>query len=93
MLQAVADALSDWSAAVGRAEQQRKQLAGTAQQAAQLRMVDELRESSVWLPLAAGSLLQCMERRAWLKAVDERRLVDTLGHLVHKVLSVAAGFC
>jgi hypothetical protein len=81
LLQTLADAFSGWSASVGAVIQQQsqQQLAkGTPQLA-------ELCEAGIWLPLAAGSLLQCMQHTQWWEPVDELWLLDILGQLAQQV--------
>ena len=90
LLQACTAALSEWSAAVEQQQRQQQQLKASTQPPAQLPQgVDELYETSIWPPLAAGSLLRCMQKQDWHKQVDERQLLATLGQLVQKVTQAA----
>ena len=91
LLQAISDALSDWSGAVSRAAQQQP---GSGRQPAMSQdEAAELHETSFWLLLAAASLLLCMWKEALCSRVHERQLLDTLGQLLRRVRPPSDGIC
>ena len=93
LLRAVADALSGWSAAVGRAVQQRQQqqqINNIWQPALHSDAALQLHEASTWLPAAACSLLISMQQLQFSSAVKKRQLLHTLGRLLQEVLSMCA---
>jgi hypothetical protein len=91
LLQAISDALSDWSGAVSRAAQQ--QPGGGRQPAMSRDEAAELHETSFWLLLAAASLLLCMWQEALCSRVHPRQLLDTLGQLLRRVRPSPDGTC
>ena len=84
LLEAISDALADWSATVGRAVQ--RLTTSTRQPALQQDAAAELHETRTWLLLAAGSMLQCMWSEVLYSKVHEQQLLDTLGQLLRRVL-------
>jgi hypothetical protein len=91
LLGAIADALSDWSAAVGRAGQQlQQQLRCSTQQPAEpLGTASDLHETGIWLPAAASNLLARLQLLLYSgSAVDELQLHGVLAILLRKVLSI-----
>ena len=91
LLQAISDALSDWSGAVSRAAQQQP---GSGRQPAMSQdEAAELHETSFWLLLAAASLLLCMWSEALCSRVHERQLLGTLGQLLRRVRPSPDGIC
>ena len=90
LLEAIADALADWSATVGRAVQ--RLTTSTRQPALQQDAAAELHETRTWLLLAAGSMLQCMWSEMLYSKVHERQLLDTLGQLLRRVLPSSLSF-
>ena len=91
LLQAISDALSDWSGAVSRAAQQQP---GSGRQPAMSQdEAAELHETSFWLLLAAASLLLCMWKEALCSRVHERQLLGTLGQLLRRVRPSPDGTC
>ena len=64
-----------------------KRLTNSTQQPALPRdTAAELHETSTWLLLTAGSLLQCMWSELLYSKVHEGQLLDTLGQLVRRVM-------
>ena len=91
LLQTIADALAEWSAAVDRAAQGEQQadngqLPGQLVDTASDHERKQLRASKYWLPATAGNLLRCMQEHRLDSTVDEQELLDTLGQLTPRVL-------
>ena len=94
LLRAIADAVSDWSAAVDQAAQQQQQQKqpppppplNSTQQPAELHdTAYQLQESSIWLPIAANSLLSCILSNQLYSTINNRQLLITLRRLLERV--------
>jgi hypothetical protein len=88
LLRLVADALLAWAAHASRATwQQQQQSARSKRQSCELlNLACELHDSSRWLPAAATDVICVMRHGQLCSAVDERLLLDTLGHLLQRVI-------
>jgi hypothetical protein len=93
LLQAVTQLLLRLSASIGyRRATKREQHSNSTRRPSQVVqfLIEGANEFSMWLPLAAGSLLRCMKLQGWYKAVGERQLLETLAELVQNVRTMLA---
>jgi hypothetical protein len=90
LLPATADALADWSAAVGKAIEQHQmqpQLTNSGQRQSQPNeAVSRLHATTAWLQMAVCSLLLCVREQRVCVNVNKQHLLDIIVQLLRKVV-------